>query len=203
MSKPCPELTVWTITHGVHNNGHVNILSARRNNVQISKDNERATEASPVRARNRPTVRTSPFSVINTPKSETDDLRIRVLLRVEATAAARRWGKSGIRLSQPTTSTHAGEPGPKRNPTNAHDTESSQRSRESPPRTPPLPLHETQWSPVPNDAQASARDECVPPKIPDIKLDSCCGVVVVVVSDTCESVCMCTTPQTCRKLLAN
>ena len=99
MSKPCPELTVWTMTHGVHNNGHVNSLSARGNNAQISKDSERATVASPVRARNRPTVRTSPFSVINTPKSETDDLRIRVLLRVEATAAARRWGKSGIRLS--------------------------------------------------------------------------------------------------------
>ena len=52
MSKPSPELTVWTITPGVYNNGHVNILSARRNIVQIS-----------------------------------NDLRIRVLLHVEATAA--------------------------------------------------------------------------------------------------------------------
>ena len=52
VSKPCPELTVWTRTPDVHNNGHVNILSARKNNVQISKDSERATDASPVRARN-------------------------------------------------------------------------------------------------------------------------------------------------------
>ena len=88
------------------------------------------------------------------------DLRIRVLLLVEATAAARRWGKSRIRRSQPTTSTPAGEPGSKRPPTSAHDTQRTQH-RETPPRTPPPPLHETLWSPVPNDAQASARDECV------------------------------------------
>ena len=29
------------------------------------------------------------------------------------------------------------------------------------------------------------------------------AAVVAVVSDTCESVCMCTTPRTCRTLLAN
>ena len=73
------------------------------------------------------------------------------------------WGQSWIRLSQPTTNSHGDEPGPKKTPINVHDTQNTQRIREAPLRTlhPDVLLHDTLWSSVPDDAQASARDECV------------------------------------------